>query len=321
MKKVIVVVLLAMFVLSGCAKGGSGGSNWNTFIGGTEGISMQFDMDAPPAEVNIGDEFLVMVILTNLGEYTVAPEDYFVRIKGFSPEEFSTSADALVVQGTEVGEPLQANELNPDTGETLTSYPVYVEVPQGSQLSYTGAIAGNTPFPIAAEVCYKYMTTANAKLCIKEDLTKTTDTAICTVSGPQLVTTSGGPVQIANFMEFSGGKDGIRFSFTVTAANTAGAISTRSSSCSNVYNDEDKVYITIDTGIPGLSCNGFIGETSETGSMSSGYVKLSSGSRQVTCRQDLSGNHASDYVKIMTITAEYDYEQSVATTVLIKKVI
>ena len=324
----IVALLAALLVLTGCDTGGNEpAGNWKTFIGGTEGVSLRFDTDAPPMEVNIGDEFMVMVVLENLGEHTVAAEDYFVKLKGFSPEEFGTTSGELIVTGDDVGEDLQANEMNPDTGETLESYPVYVEIPQGGMLSYNGGIAGNTQFPFAADVCYTYRTTANGMLCIKEDLTKTSDTKVCTLSGPQAITSSGGPVQIANFQEFGGGKSGVRFSFTIMAANTGGDISTPGSECSNVYSDENRMRVTVTTGIPGLSCNGFVGERTGDGSDSvSGDVKLSGSSRQITCTQDLgdpedpNNHHQTDYVKVIEIAAEYDYEQSINTQVLVKNV-
>lgn len=324
MKKYLIILALALtLVMSGCNGGSDGnvGANWNTFIGGTEGVNLRYDIDAPPAEVNIGDEFMVMLVLENMGEHTIQAEDYFVQLKGFSPQEFGTTSGELIVSGSDVGEPLQANEMNPDTGETLESYPVYVEIPQGTPLRYGGSIAGNTPFPFAADVCYTYKTTANGKLCIKEDLTKSSDTKVCMVSGPQGITSSGAPVQITNLQEFGGGRDSVRFSFSVMAANTGGEISTPGSECSDVYSDENKMRVTVTTGIPGLNCNGFVGEKTGEGSDSvSGYVKLSGSSRQITCTQDLMGRHDTDYVKVIEITAEYDYEQSISTQVLVKNI-
>lgn len=320
MKKIIITLALftMLFSLTACpgTDGPAEGANWKTFRGGTEGVSIDFEMDAPPREINVGDPFFVMVQLNNKGEHTVAAEDYRVKLKGFSPEDFSTSADALEVFGEE---DLQANTLDPDTGEVLESYEVYMQIPVDGDLSYnedTG-IAGNTAFPFFAELCYKYKTTANAKLCIKEDLTKTSDTNVCTLSGPQAVTSSGGPIQINDFKESRAGGSAVRFTFKVMEANTGGDVSRMDSDCSSEIMDEDRIYVTVNTGIPGLRCNGFLESTEDT----EGFVKLSGGYRQITCTQTLDETYLGDYVKIVEITAEYDHEISKKMDVLVKPLI
>lgn len=327
-KYLFFAVLAAALVLGGCANnGGDTGTNLNTFLGGTQGVSLSFDTETPPAEVNIGDEFPITLVLENQGEYTVPPEDYFVRVMGISPEEFGTTADELLVSGVDVDESLQAKEMNPDTGETIDSYPVYIDVPQDCAggdvcyLSYDGGIAGNTQFNFAADICYTYQTTANGKLCIKQELTRSKDDKVCTVSGPQAITSSGAPVQITGLQEFAGGKDSVRFSFTVMKAANGGDLSGPGSECSNANSEEDRVHITVSTGIEGLNCNGFVGDREGSGSdMVSGDIRLTGGSRQVTCTQDLTGRHSTDYEKVIEITAKYDYEQSTSTQVLVKNV-
>jgi len=316
----IAVIALAM-LLSGCQTGNdSVGNNWKTFIGGTEGVQAHFDIDTPPDELNIGDEFNTVVVLENMGEHTVPANEYFVRIMGVSPEAFGTTASALIVRGSDVGEDLQANEMNPDTGETIESYPVYLTIPQSGMMRYSEGIAGNMDFTFQAEICYQYQTVANGKLCVKRDLTKSSDTNVCTISGPQMITSSGAPVQITNLREFSGGREAVRFGFTVVAANTGGKISAPGSDCSIARTDENKIHVTISTGLSGLRCNGLLDQTNERDGTVSGVVALSSGSRQIMCTQNLEGHHESDYVKIIEITADYDYDQTIQKKVLMKRV-
>lgn len=316
MKKVLLILVLgALLLMTGCSNNSSVGDNWKTFIGGTQGVELRFETEAPPSEINVGDEFNVYVILENKGEYTVNEGDYTVTVKGFSPAEFGTSSSLLT---TAPEEDLVANVLDPDTGETLESYEVYVALPTGddNMLSYQGGIAGNTPFPFHADVCYRYMTKANAQLCVKEDLTKTTDTKVCTISGVQPISSSGAPVQITDFKEAGAGGDAVRFSFKVIAANTGGEISELDSNCAHDHLSEDRVFVTVNSNLASVpSCNGFTGGNH---SENSGYVKLSGGSRQVTCTQTISSDEKGDYIKILNITAEYEYEQSISTEVLIK---
>jgi len=317
MKRMLLSALLlgVIVLLSSCAPdNGGGGANWKTFIGGTQGVEPSFEIDAPPSEVNAGDPFYVTIILENRGEHTVRGGEYFVSLKGFSPEDFGTTVDALTVRPQD---DLIANTLNPDTGEVLESYPVYVQIPAGENLAFQGNIAGNTPFPFVANVCYQYMTTANAKLCVKEELTKPNDPEVCQISGPQAISSSAGPVQITDFKEFSGGPNAVRFSFKVIAADTGGKLSELGSGCDQRYDKVDRVLVKIDTGFANPPrCNGFV--ESLNGLTNEGYVKLSGGSRQISCTQELTSGEQSDYIKIVTITAEYDYQKSLTTNVLVK---
>lgn len=320
MKWYMIALVLALgLVVAGCSTGGDDYVA-RSYIGGTDGLSLSFEEYAPPTEVNFGDEFNVVVVLENNGEYTVEEGDYFVRLMGFSPVNFGTSNDALVIYPDEV---LQGNELNVDTGETFESYPVYVTVPEDEMLSYTGASAGKLTFPFTVEACYRYKTEAIGDLCIKRDLSKSTDDKVCTISSQRTVSASGAPVQISNLQEFGAGRDSVRFTFMVMAANTGGEVSLADMGdalCSDQTIDENKVYMTIETGINGLSCSGFIDGKSESGSSVEGFIKLgSSGSRQISCTQEISESDRFNGEQVISITAEYDYLQSISRDVVIKQ--
>lgn len=318
MKKYVLLLLL-MVVLAGCS-GNSSPSNFRTFVGGTQGVELGFEAEAPPYEVIAGDPFFAVIVLENLGEHTIPASDYFVTLKGFSPDEFGVGGGAAALR-TDGVEDLTANSLDPDTGEILESYPIYVQIPLDGQLAYGGTIAGNTQFPFVAEVCYTYQTVSNGQLCIKEDLQKPNDAEVCTINGAKAVSSSGAPVQISDLKEFAGGPNAVRFTFKVVAANTGGEVSERASECAETYLFEDRVYVTVDTGMAGdLSCSGFVGTGVTTGT-TEGFVKLSGGSRQITCTQTVTDNEKADYVKAITITAEYDYKSSTQTNVLVKPII
>lgn len=311
----LLLMVLALVVLSGCTdQGSTAGNNWQTFIGGTEGVQLRFETELPPSEIPTGTDFNALVILENRGEYTVPQTDYSVRLKGFSTDEFGvTNRDDLVITGVEQGADLEANVLDPDSGETLNSYEVFMDFPQSGNFNYEGGIAGNTPFPFVAEICYTYQTTAHAKLCIKDDLRRTTDEDTCRIQGPQDVTSSGGPVQISDFSESGAGADAVRFTFKVTQANTRGDVFEPGRECGSDYSIADKVFIEVDTGMVGLECSGFTGEGADD---DSGFIKLSGGSRQVSCTQRV--DDKGDYIKTVTIKARYDYSDQVTTEVLVK---
>ncbi|MAG38500.1 hypothetical protein CMO90_00250, partial [Candidatus Woesearchaeota archaeon] len=57
----------------------------------------------------------------------------------------------------------------------------------------------------------------------------------------------------------------------------------------------------------------------DSGSLSTGEIKLSTGERQVRCTQNLA--EKSDMIKIIEVTAEYDYQDSKSTNVLVKHLV
>ena len=108
-KLLIVLAIISMLIVTGCTGGNTQQGNWNTFIGGTEGLYMEFEIDSPPNEITVGDPFYVMVRLENKGEHPVPAGEYQLRLKGFSAESFGTSSDALIISNP--SEDLEANRL------------------------------------------------------------------------------------------------------------------------------------------------------------------------------------------------------------------
>jgi len=314
----IFAVLGATLLLgaSGCEGNGNEGTNLVPFIGGAQQISVSFDQYGPPSETNVGDEFNVVLVLQNMGEYTIPQGDYFVRVEGLSPIDFGVQnvADLTVFPP----EDLVGNEKNTDTGEIIESYPVYVEVPENYALSYGTSLAGNQQFTISADLCYQYKTTATGLLCVKKKLTKTQDSNTCVISGPQPLEVSGAPVRISNFQEYSGGSEKVRFSFAIEDGALGGFATVLGSECSDETGDQGTVFVTVDTGLEGLSC-GFTGDGRiDESTRQGGYVRLSNGRRTISCSQDLTDQHEINYQKVIEITAEYDYQQTVQTSVLVK---
>lgn len=314
----ILLVLVFALVITGCSKTSTPVAK--SYIGGTDGVQANFDTDAPPNEVNFGDEFNTVVVLQNNGEYTVPAGEYFVRLMGFSPSDFGTSNDALVVYPDE---DLQGNELNVDTGETFESYPVYVTIPQNDMLKYSGPTSGKKLFPFTLEACYRYQTKALGDLCIKKDLSKASDNKVCMISSQRTISTSSAPVQISDLKEYGAGSEKVRFTFMIVAANAGGEVSLASmgdTTCSDQTTDKGVVYLTVDSGIDGLSCSGFLEGKTESGSMVEGFIKIgSSGSRQISCTQEIADGDRFNGVKPVTISAEYDYLQSLEKDVTIKQ--
>lgn len=306
-KYLIIFILAAVLMLSGC-NNESGPTTGTPFIGGTTGLVMSFVDGAPPAEVydNGNYPFTSVVKVENIGESDIAVGNAKITIQGISPENFGTNAAALTQTNNEE---LLGSKKNPEGGTTEGSI-LHFTFPTDSEFNYLDALSGTHTFPFLASMCYKYQNKANAMICVKEDPLDNKDT-VCVIDGIKTVYNSGGPIQVMNFEETPRGKTELAFTFEINHQGT-GEVYEMSTDCEDSIQTENKVYVVVDTGISGLVCTGFTG-----GETNSGYVTLYEGKRSITCTQDVSGV-SGDYEKIVEITTDYDYEQSIATQVVVK---
>ncbi|MFH1506638.1 MAG: hypothetical protein ABIE94_06680 [archaeon] len=317
MRKVSIALLVfaSLMLFTACTESGDvTGPASAEYIGGTTGLLIDFLEDSPPASIldNSQQTFTITVQLENGGEVDIPKDKCWVSITGINPEDFYSSIGELTDINPD--ENIEGNKLNPDTGQTIPSYPVYVEF---TDLKYVDSLSGGGHnFPVYADVCYEYATEASAELCIKKDLTDSLDDHVCQVSGPKDFETSGAPVQITTFEEYPSGKNAIAFTFTVKhMAN--GKISQLGTRCSDSVTDENKVKVTVDTDIEGdLTCSGLTDLDATTGS---GYIKLSGGERTVRCTQKLPlEDKRTDHIKIIKLTLDYDYFDHKETTLRVQ---
>lgn len=307
MKKIAVILTLLLFVLAvGCRRdGGPGGAEESPFIGGTIGVLLDFMDGAPPEEVYDGGTFPfdISVKLKNDGETEVNAADYFIRITGIDPVDFGVTN--LTQRGTE---DLLATKKDPE-GNIIQSPPVYITF---EGLNYLSNLSGNTPFPIRAELCYLYQTIANAKLCVRKDVLQPYKEGVCIVNEKKTVFNSGAPVQVIEFEETARGKDKITLTFKIGHKGN-GDIYEQNTRCQQVLPKQDKIFVTVETGIDGdLSCSGLVEGTGPA----NGYIRLYNGERTVTCTQTL--NDPGDYEKIAKITLDYKYLEDKQTQILVK---
>jgi len=317
-KKLLIAVALLtlMVVLAACREAAP--SNRRAFVGGNAGLLINFEDDAPPSDyVTAGGTFpfSVGVKLENKGERSVLAEDVTVELKGVDLGDFGYTDEARLNPDGD----LLAVRLNPDTGATEEFAPSFVFY----DLNYGPNVPGNHEFPIVVDVCYKYQTSASADLCIKKNLLDTRDESVCTVTGPKRFENSGAPIGIANFQEFTQGQDKIRFTFEVKGGS--GDIYLQDTECAydargNLAEEralEDVVIVTVDPDLgPNVTCQGF-NETCGSDCVR-GYVKLIGGSKLVACTVGLSEDDMVDKIKLVNITLDYDFQDTIATTVLVK---
>ena len=304
----LVLVVVAMLALTACGSSNSTASNKKAFIGGTVGVLTSFMPDEPPTEVTSSDyPFSVTVKLENKGEWEVPKDNVFITLKGIDAGDFGISVADMKDQHPDSD--LTKNELNPDTGEIVESTPAY----KTFKLQYSKPITGNHEFPIVVDSCYEYGTLATGDVCVKEKPLDTTDTSVCTITGPKNLQNSGGPVQVTQFQEYTSGTDAVRFTIMIGKTG-AGDVSKKGSTCSTDAGDKDYVHMKINTDLQGdLSCAGLNDGTEAD-------IKLIDGLKQITCTQKLTGDDKTDKVKLANIELTYDYLDTIQTTVLVKQV-
>ena len=302
---VLFVVMLGL-LLSGCNQKTS---SENPFIGGTNGLLVNFLEGAPPQEVfdSGTSPFQVIVELTNDGEYTIPKGSVEVRLVGFNPEDFGLSASDIVKQPSEdlegVRKDLSGNKIPGTTTQIV--FP---------QMNYEKQISVDHEFPIRAEVCYNYQTKVSSVICVKRDLTDTSST-ICNVKEKKKVYSSGAPIQVTSFEENPAGSNRVQFTFTIEQKGN-GDVFKRNTMCKpseseTQFSIKNKVYVSVDTGLPGLRCNGLIGGDT------AGYVVLASGKRTINCVQDV--NVESDFEQPVNILLDYNFRNMKETSVIVRK--
>jgi hypothetical protein len=309
MKKTLILMIVAsllIMILSGCTTNNQQDTGATPFIGGTTGLLISLAEGTPPEEVYDGGEynFDVVVKLKNDGETLVSKDDAIVRLSGVDPTEFSlTSADMKKYLTEDVIERKKDAE-----GKTMEGTPVYVEF---QNFKFKNNVSGPIPYTIRADVCYKYGTVANVKLCVKKNLLEVDEDELCSVKEEKSVYNSGAPVQVTYFYEEATSPDKMRFTFKVEHKGN-GKVYQLTSACDHQRKFENRVFVNVDTGITGLSCSGL----TEGLDSKSGYMTLYEGEKTVICTQPITD--PADYEKVTRIDLSYMYEDDTSTQVVVK---
>lgn len=305
MKRIIIAAILVIALMGCQQQDAEEVAISSPFIGGTQGLEISFQEFRSNVFAGGDDPFDIIVQVENEGENAVQRQNGQIEISGINPTEFGkTSAQLRKTLPDDMMEIRKTPE-----GQTLEPAPIFVEF---TGLNYQQNIAGATAtFPIRAEICYMYETTAITQLCVREKLLSPETGGICEVTGTKPVFNSGAPVQISNVQQTVRSKDKIGLSFDISNAG-GGKIYERGSTCEKARPKENKVYLTVNTGLPGIQCTGL----QASGGVAQGYVTLYGGSKTISCTQR--AETSTDFKQIVTINAVYDYEEIAETTLTVK---
>ena len=309
-KTILVSIILLTALLTSCT-GGTVTTQGSPFIGGTTGVTITFEQGQPPAEVSDTgiQPFSITVRSENKGEYDVPKNRTHITIRGLSAPLFNTT-DARLVQN--VADDLISTKRLP-TGDIQEPAPIPTEF---SELNYKGKVTGlEQTYPIQASICYEYKNTAQSSLCVRKNLITPKDGGVCEVPGDKEAYNSGGPVQISNMKTMARSQNSLGFTFTINHVGT-GTLYKITSECNEQQrSDEGKLFIKVNTGLTGLTCTG-MSDTSTEGTTYQGTAKYLGTPLIITCTQIV--DNLNDYVQPITITTEYDYQETTSTTIKVK---
>ncbi len=318
-------------ILAGCSGGGSSSeAEYVPFVGGTEGISFDFEPGAPPNEIYdmSGGQFPfdIDVRMFNIGESDIASGDLSLRILGINPADFSLpESSTMTLSSTAL---LQQTDKDSD-GNTIYGGELNLGF---YELQYQGELTGNIRIPIRSEICYKYTTTTNAKLCYRSDFSEyDREDYVCDPRETKTTYNSGGPVHVNRLEQSVIGENKISFSFTVRNVGSGlvfrkdGQINGEGDgktcgwnkdSSESIRTFEERIWVKVENIINGaIDCPTLSNIVCDANSCQ-GEIKLYNNERIVRCTQDINVN--TDFEKVVNIYTTYNYEEAKERQLLIK---
>lgn len=328
----IALLICLILLVSACKKSGAatGGAPRTPFIGGTSGLTINFEKDSPPPEVTDDESFAfnAIVRLKNDGEARVDRNDIRMNLVGFDPADFGSVFD-------DVREGLPDDDLESKKrdaeGNIVEGTTTFATFPRGGDSFIPSKFPGNTEFTFRADVCYHYKTESTTKLCVLRDMINVRDDSICRPSGTgtsgRIIYSSSAPAQVSNFRQSVVGRDKISFSFDVVLSGNVDVFWDKSEIKPTSFDSgcprdprvrrerESNVGIEI-TEIPedpifqNIKCGGLDGGHT-------GVVRLVSGRRTITCTIDLVQDRL-DLEKVVGVNLKYNVLDNKETRVLVK---
>lgn len=197
------LALILIIIISGCQPTNDG-TKTGTFIGGAEGVSIEFLNLAPPGEFSQDDNVRLKVLLTNKGETKVQTGNAKVRIFGITVENFGLTDDYKSTLGPLEGE----GEFTAEGGEQEIDF---------GQIRYTPDIINQETFTLRARLCYPYQTIAKTDVCVQSLITQESEGEVCSLDDEKIVegSVSGAPVQVTSITEQTRGNDQVRFDIKI----------------------------------------------------------------------------------------------------------
>ncbi len=319
------LLVIALLALSACeggskTKGRSSKDVQGIFLGGSEGVTLSFEENSPPATIfaSSGQSFDIGVVLKNNGESAIAANQAKVKISGLNPSDLDLKNPVLSIS-EEIGKREKTAE-----GSEITPPDVYARFP-GLQYKVALPQGASKDVDLRAELCYPYETNVVAELCVLENpLGPNPEDKVCNFQETVPTANSGSPLRVSQIKE-NGRNDEIQFVFTLAhdSAGDEGKILYKdgtdcfSDDTATVQRARNLVRVAVDTlgKLQGLKCAGF----TETVSDTAGYFKLPNDGKpsSLVCKFPVK-NVNTDFSEFININLKYQYKDRVETKLSVK---
>ncbi len=326
MKKILILLVTSFLVLAGCSSGSSSGSgttgsdgfSFDSYQGGTNGLTMEFAEGAPPGEIRDQGKypFSVRVLFENVGEYDIEENTAFVSLIGIDKSLLGIEDNSLALPPI-----MGVSRVGDDTREGGRQQVTF------SNLKYTENInAGTLNQVLKAKVCYPYKTNAQSSLCLSGEAYAIydDDESLCDLSSTRDTASSGAPIYIENFEQNPSGEDEISFQFEIVhspTSNLGKAYKTGSfdenceildeNGATIASQERDYVKYSVSTGLETtleLNCN-------NEGS-NEGFAQLYNDRATVYCTQKTTG--LDEQQRLVKVELDYDYIEEIQTSLTIE---
>ena len=321
----ILLGVITLLIIAGCGGGGgdsTGSAPTTPFLEGNDGLKIKFLVGDPPEEVTDGGifDFQATVSLKNEGEFGLERNQVKIDLIGILPEDFGSSSDEL---SDKIPEDDPTPKKRDSEGNIIDPIETFVTFPnEDSFFNFEGSVSGNTVFIFRADVCYKYQTKALAQICVLRDLVNVDDDSVCDPSESKRVFSSSSPVGVSSFRQTVAGRDKLSFSFDITHKGRGdvfkeGDATSPPADCPRDPRErrakENRVKVTVDTGLSNLRCVGLSGSTN-------GFITMVNDRRTVTCTQELDPGR-NDFETNVEITLDFNYRDDAEQEVLVKHLV
>ena len=258
MKKYSILLFLTLIIfIAGCTPK-ENGTPAGTFIGGTEGVGIEFVSLAPPSSFSQDDQVSLRILLTNKGETRVQTGNAKARIFGINLENFGLQN----IYKSNLG-PIEAQgEFTATGGEQEINF---------GQIRYTPSIINQESFTLRARLCYPYQTLVKTDVCIQSLISQESQSEVCSLTGEKVVSgsVSGAPVQVTSITEQTRGNDQVRIDIKIENKGL-GEIYSIDSKCEDLdddikrFDNKDKIKIKVKSPLD-VKCGFRTGEPSSEG--------------------------------------------------------
>ena len=206
-RKLIILLLIGFIFISGIQGCEKKQSVKEGYLGGTDGLGLNFAEGEPPESVLDAntDPFIITLLLKNKGEYDIPESGVIVTLTGINKDAFQIgdltkrNEDPISKSGIEQGKVVTGGQ---------------------DEISYDAKYRDDLPTDfiqtIGANVCYRYSTGALAKLCLRKGASeRARDNDVCIIYEDKGISNSGAPVQIMTLSERPAGTNKVRVIFEI----------------------------------------------------------------------------------------------------------